>query len=111
LWGPAGGYRKIGVDFKSGWWYKGTINTETNTVATNIDLSRNLTQKRLPAELQGFDTYRVIIWEVDAESGGRSVYDIWEISGSKTTIALFNRSRTCWAAVGHQVSVEAFNYN
>jgi hypothetical protein len=80
-------------------------------VATNIDLSRNLTQKRLPAELQGFDTYRVIIWEVDAESGGRSVYDIWEISGAKLAISLFNSSRTCWHAVGHQVSMEAWNYN
>lgn len=80
-------------------------------MATNIDLSRNLTQKRLPAELQGFDTYRLIIWEVDAESGGRSVYDIYETSGSKTAIALFNSSRSCWAAVGHQVSIKAFNYN
>ncbi len=80
-------------------------------MAVNIDLSRNLTQKRLPAELQGFDTYRVIIWEVDAESGGRSVYDIYETSGAKLAISLFNSSRTCWQAVGHQVSMEAWNYN
>lgn len=80
-------------------------------MATNIDLSRNLTQKRLPAELQGFDTYRVIIWEIDPDTGGRMVYDIYETSGAKSAIFLFNGSRTCWAAVGHQVSMEAFNYN
>lgn len=78
---------------------------------TDLDLTRNLTQKRLPAELQGFDTYRLVIWEIDPDTDGRMVYDIYEISGSKTTIALFNSSRSCWAAVGHQVSIEAFNYN
>ena len=80
-------------------------------MAINIDLSRNLTQKRLPAELQGFDTYRVIIWEVDAESGGRSVYDIFETSGSKLAISLFNGFRAEWASAGHQVSMEAWSYN
>ena len=106
MWRFAGGCRKIGVDFKSEWWYKGTINTETDTVATNIDLSRNLTQKRLPAELQGFDTYRLIIWEVDPDTGGRMVYDIYETSGAKSAIAMFNSSRARWASEGMQVSME-----
>jgi hypothetical protein len=76
-----------------------------------LDLTKNLTQKRIPADLQGYDTYRLIIWEVDAESGGRSVYDIYETSGSKLAISLFNGDRARWAAEGMQVSMEAFNYN
>jgi len=81
-------------------------------VAINIDLTRNLTQKRLPAELQGFDTYRVIIWEIDPDiPGRRMVYDIYEISGEKSVIAMFNSSRAWWASEGMQVSMEAFNYN
>ena len=111
MWGSADAHRKIGVDFKSQVGYKGTINTETDTVAINIDLSRNLTQKRLPAELQGFDTYRVIIWEIDPDTSGRMVYDIYESSGAKSAIAMFNSSRARWASEGMQVSMEAFNYN
>jgi hypothetical protein len=72
-----------------------------------LNLSRNLTQKRLPVELHGFDTYRLVIWEVDAESGGRSVYDIYETSGEKAVISLFNGYRTRWASAGFQVSMEA----
>ena len=112
MWGFAGGYRKIGVDFKSQVGYKGTINTETDTMArAELDLTKNLTQKRIPADLQGYDTYRLIIWEVDPDTDGRMVYDIFEMSGAKNTIYMFNGSRARWAAEGMQVSMEAFNYN
>jgi len=87
------------------------MNNEDRPMAVNIDLTRNLTQKRLPAELQGFDTYRVIIWEIDPDTGGRMVYDIYESSGAKSAIAMFNSSRARWASEGMQVSMEAFNYN
>jgi hypothetical protein len=64
-----------------------------------LDLSRNLTEKRIPAELQGHEAYCLILWEVDQDTGSKSVYDIYEGVG-KFAIYLFNRRRTAWADAG-----------
>ena len=77
---------------------------------TNLDLTRNLTEKRIPAEMRGFEAYRLVIWEIDDESGARSVYDIFEGVG-KFAIYFFNRSRKEWAAAGWQVSLEPAVYS
>lgn len=71
-----------------------------------LDLSKNLTEKRLPAELQGAEAYRLILWETDQDTGSKSVYDIYEGIG-KFAIYLFNKRRTYWAQEKIQVSMEA----
>ena len=78
---------------------------------TNLDLTRNLTEKRIPAEMRGFEAYRLVIWEIDDESGGRSVYDIFEGDGIGGAVYFFNRSRKEWAAAGWQVSLEPAVYS
>lgn len=75
-----------------------------------LDLSRNLTEKRIPAHLQGFDHYRMIIWEIDPDTNCRFVHDIFESAG-KFAIHYFNKSRTRWSAEGLQVSLEPAVYS
>lgn len=74
-----------------------------------LDLSRNLTEKRIPADLRGAAAYRLILWEVDQDTGGRSVYDIYEGVG-KFAIYMFNKQRTQWSLEGLQVSLERAVY-
>ena len=74
-----------------------------------LDLSRNLTEKRIPAELQGHEAYRLILWEVDQDTGSKSVYDIYEGVG-KFAIYMFNRQRTAWAQNGLLVDLEPAVY-
>jgi hypothetical protein len=74
-----------------------------------LDLSRNLTEKRVPAELQGHAAYRLVIWVVDQDTGSKSVYDIYEGVG-KFAIYLFNRQRTSWANDSLLVDLEPAVY-
>jgi len=77
---------------------------------TDLDLTRNLTEKRIPAEMRGFEAYRLIIWDIDPDTGSRSVQDIFEGVG-KFAIYFFNKSRTRWSAEGLQVSLERAVYS
>lgn len=70
-----------------------------------LDLSRNLTKKRVPAELQGLEAYRLVIWEIDPDTNGKFVQDIIEAT-AEMTVYFFNKSRTRWSAEGLQVSLE-----
>ena len=75
-----------------------------------LDLSRNLTKKRVPAELQGLEAYRLVIWEIDPDTNGKMVYDIIE-AAAEMAIYFFNKSRTRWSAEGLQVSLEPAVYS
>jgi hypothetical protein len=73
------------------------------------DLSRNLTENRLPAELRGLPGQRLIIWEIDPDTGSRSVYDIYEGAGN-FGIYMFNKCRKHWMEQGFQVELEPAVY-
>jgi hypothetical protein len=75
-----------------------------------LDLSRNLTEKRMPTELRGLPGLRLIIWEVDQDSGGRSVYDIYEGVGN-FAVYMVNRNRKEWMTQGFQVDLEPAVYD
>jgi len=84
--------------------------TDWMTRTDILDLTRNLTEKRIPAELQGFDHYRLVIWEIDPDTNGRFIQDIVE-STAKMTIYYFNARRKAWAAEGLHVSLEPAVYS
>ena len=84
--------------------------TDTQMTRINLDLTRNLTEKRIPTEMRGFEAYRLIIWDIDPDTGSRSVQDIFEGVG-KFAIYFFNKSRTRWYAEGLQVSLERAVYS
>ena len=77
---------------------------------TDLDLARNLTEKRIPTEMHGFEAYRLIIWEIDPDTGGQFVQDIIE-APVKMAIYFFNKSRTRWSTEGLQVSLERAVYS
>lgn len=76
---------------------------------TELDLTRKLTEKRIPTDLRGAEAYRLILWEVDQDTGYKSVYDIYEGHG-KFAVYIFNKQRTRWAQEGLLVSMETVTY-
>lgn len=77
---------------------------------TDLDLTRNLTEKRIPAEMRVFEAHRLIIWEIDQDTGGKFVQDIIE-APTEMIIYFFNKSRTRWSTAGLQVSLERAVYS
>ena len=77
---------------------------------TDLDLTRKLTAKRIPAEMQGFEAYRLIIWEIDTVTNGKIVYDILEFPWN-FTVYHFNANRERWLKEGLQVSLERAVYS
>ena len=66
----------------------------------DVPLDRNLTQKRLPKEVQQAETIRCIVWERDQDTGSRSI--LYIVEGSrKDVIRFFNGNREMWARSGN----------
>jgi hypothetical protein len=69
-----------------------------------LDLTRNLTEKRIPFELQDKQEYRLIIWEMDMDTGCKMIVDIAEGYG-KFAFFYFNKTREQWLRQGYKVAL------
>ena len=65
-----------------------------NNVQYPIDLRRNLTEKRLPADCQGWTHIRMVVYDLQPE-GHNYIHDIVE-GPQKTIIRHFNSYREYW---------------
>lgn len=82
----------------------------TEMTHSDLDLSKNLTEKRIPAEMRGVDAYRLIIWEIDQDAGGKLVQDIIE-APVEMAIYFFNKNRVRWSAEGLRVTLDRVVYS
>ncbi len=69
-----------------------------------LNLSQNLTVKRIPAEVRGSGHYRLVIWKKDGE--GYLIENVLELV-EEMCLHIFNKRRAGWAARGFKVSIEA----
>lgn len=65
----------------------------------DVELAERLTMKRIPPAARATAMCRIIVWDVDPQTGSRSVHDI--IQGSKKDIIWhFNHHREDWIEQG-----------
>jgi hypothetical protein len=83
---------------------KGNVMTHSE-----LDLSKNLTEKRIPAELRGAEAYRVVVFEVDPDTNGVMVENVYELA-TEFLIYSFNKKRARWAREGFRVYLEPIVY-
>jgi hypothetical protein len=75
----------------------------------DLDLTRNLTTNRMPEQFRQMTAHRLIIWEIDQDTGSKMLVDIAE-GGSGFAVHYFNKMRKQWAQDGFQVSLEQAVY-
>lgn len=74
-------------------------------MSVQVSLERNMTEKRLPDEIKGAESIRIVVFEFDKECGAKSVYDIIQMP-AKWSISYFNNNRKYYLEKGCEVLFE-----